>query len=132
MHMIINNLNTENIISFEKKNKIILKYKIDDFYIIGLPLLIKYSSIIYNNFLSHIYIESENDLKKLLDIEKEINKKYQVNNDIQLVKYNNVNNKNYITCKRNNIKNEHKNTINKLIYINILKIQNNIFYNYII
>jgi len=121
MHIIINTFDKNNIIYESKNNKIVLKYKINDFKLIGIPLKIKYDDIQYNDYITQIYISDLDTLKILEDIENNHNSKYN------LIKNNRKNDKKYITCK-----NKVKNKYSDYLYISIVKIFNNNYYNYII
>ena len=121
MHMIINSFDKNNIIYETKCDKVVLKYKIDKFKILGIPLKIIYDKIEYSNYMTNIYIIDEKTLDILEQIENNTTNKYN------LIKVNKKNNKKYITCK-----NKINNKLSNDLYISIVKIFNNNYYNYII
>lgn len=121
MYIIINTFDKKNIIYETKNNKIVLKYKMDDFKILGIPLKIKYDEFQYNNHITNVYISDTDTLNILEDIQSNCKLNYN------LIKVNRLNNKKYITCK-NKVKNE----LLDYLHISIVKIYNNNYYNYII
>lgn len=121
MHLIISNINTDNIICENKKDKIVLKYKIKNFILLGIPIRIYFSDIESFNYYSHIYINNIDSVNNLLNIEKKIGLNYK------LLHYN-YKKKEYYIISRNIVKNISEN----FVHISIVKIHNNYYYNYII
>jgi len=121
MHLIISNINTDNIIIENKKDKIVLKYKIDNFTLLGIPIKIHYSHIDSFEYNSHLYINNIKTVNNLLNIEKKIGLNYK------LLYYNLKKKEYYIICR-----NKPNNTLNNFVHISIVKIYNNNYYNYII
>ena len=121
MHLIISNINTDNIITENKKDKLVLKYKIDNFILLGIPIKIYFSSIKQFDYITHIYINHINTVNNLLDIEKKIGLNYK------LLHYN-FKKKEYYIISRNFV----KDITDDFIHVSIVKIYNNNYYIYII
>jgi hypothetical protein len=125
MHIIINKFIPENLLFENKKNKLVIKYKLNDIILLGIPLNIKYNLIIHFNNITYVYIDDIKTLDTLLTIQNHINSNINMINN--LVKYNIKKKKYYIICKNRNNRNIIKN-----LYISIAKIYNNNYYNYIL
>ncbi len=121
MHLIISNINFDNIITENKKDKIVFKYKIDNFTLLGIPIKIHYSHIESFEYNCHLYINNIDCVNNLLNIENKIGLNYK------LLHYNFKKKEYYIICR-----NKSKNILNNIIHISIVKIYNNNYYIYII
>uniref|UniRef100_A0A6C0CZP8 Uncharacterized protein n=1 Tax=viral metagenome TaxID=1070528 RepID=A0A6C0CZP8_9ZZZZ len=122
MYIILNHINKDDILYEQKSDKIVLKYKLNDFIIIGIPLKIKYDEYININCITKFFISD----KTTLDVLNIIDSNYS--SSIKLLKYDNYQKKYYIMCKKicnRKIK-------DSIEYISIIKIYNNNYYNYII
>lgn len=121
MHLIISNIETDNIIIENKKDKIVLKYKINNFTLLGIPIKIYISNIYSFEYNCHLYINNIHSVNNLLNIEKKIGKNYK------LLHYNFKKKEYYIVCR-----NKVNNISDNFVHISIVKIYNNNYYNYII